>query len=173
MVPRVVCVGIAVLDEIYSISTLPLGEGKHFAGAYKEIGGGPAATCAAAVQKLGGHASLWARLGEDRIAQTITDELAEYGVNTDFCRQFAHCRTGRSAVGVDPNGGRAIMAFADPQLPCDPGWLPLETLTGVHAIVGDLRWPEGTLATFKAALNKNIPTVLDADEVPEKLSEVF
>ena len=173
MAPRVVCVGIAVLDEIYSIPTLPLREGKHFAGAYREVGGGPAATSAVAIQKLGGQASLWTRLGDDRLAKIITDELSEYGVNTDFCRQFANCRSSISAVGVDPNGGRAIMAFADPNLPCDPGWLPLERLTGIHAIVGDLRWPEGTLATFKAALNKNIPTVLDADQTPEKLSEIF
>jgi sulfofructose kinase len=41
MSERVVCVGIAVLDQIYTTPRLPTGDGKMFADSYHEVGGGP------------------------------------------------------------------------------------------------------------------------------------
>ncbi|MEN1263338.1 hypothetical protein AAIG90_37305, partial [Pseudomonas aeruginosa] len=50
---RIACVGITVQDRIYSLTTLPEGGGKYQANHYLEIGGGPAATAAVAIAKLG------------------------------------------------------------------------------------------------------------------------
>ncbi|MCV5340252.1 ribokinase, partial [Escherichia coli] len=50
---RIACVGITVQDRIYSLLTLPDGGGKYQANHYLEIGGGPAATAAVAIAKLG------------------------------------------------------------------------------------------------------------------------
>lgn len=50
---KIACVGITVQDRIYSLLTLPDGGGKYQANHYLEIGGGPAATAAVAIAKLG------------------------------------------------------------------------------------------------------------------------
>ena len=166
MAARVICVGIAVLDQIYAVERLPAGDGKNFANGYREIGGGPAATAAVSIARLGGEAELWARLGDDPNANTILAELSEYGVDTGSCRRFAGALSSCSAVAVDPDGARTIIAFADPNLPTDPGWLPLARMNKAAGILGDMRWPEGTAKAFEAAREADVPRILDADTVP-------
>lgn len=49
----IACVGITVLDRIQRVASLPTTGGKYVATDYFEVGGGPAATAAVAVAKLG------------------------------------------------------------------------------------------------------------------------
>lgn len=49
----IACLGITVLDRIQRVNSLPTGGGKYVATDYFEVGGGPAATAAAAVARLG------------------------------------------------------------------------------------------------------------------------
>ena len=52
--PLVVCLGIAVLDRIFTVPALPTAAIKLYATSMTEVGGGPASTAAAAVVRLGG-----------------------------------------------------------------------------------------------------------------------
>jgi sulfofructose kinase len=167
MTARIICVGIAVLDQIYAVGRLPIGDGKNFATGYREVGGGPAATAAVAVARLGGEAELWTRLGDDGNGNAILAEIKAYGVETGSCRRFAGAASNCSAVAVDPDGARMIIAFADSTLPTDPSWLPAEHIGKAGGILGDMRWPEGTAHAFEAAIEIGVPRILDADAVPE------
>lgn len=167
MAGRVICVGIAVLDQIYGVGRLPAGDGKNFATSYREIGGGPAATAAVAVTRLGGEAELWARVGDDANGDVILAELAAYGVETRSCRRFAGAQSSCSAVAVDPDGARMIIAFADAALPADPGWLPTDPIEQANCVLGDMRWPEGTARAFETAARTSVPRILDDDAVPD------
>lgn len=167
MAGRVICVGIAVLDQIYGVGRLPAGDGKNFATSYREVGGGPAATAAVAVTRLGGEAELWARVGDDACGNTILAELEAYGVETQSCRRFTGALSSCSAVAVDPDGARMIINFADTALPVDPAWLPTGHIGTAGCILGDMRWPEGTAQAFEAAARTAVPRVLDADAVPD------
>lgn len=57
---RIVCVGLACLDYLFKIDTLPQGGGKFFAKDYAAAPGGPAAAASLAVASLG-HESIFFR----------------------------------------------------------------------------------------------------------------
>jgi len=161
--PLVVCVGIAVLDRVYRVARLPEGAGKRFATGFAEAGGGPAATAAVAVARLGGRAELWARVGDDTAGAAIAADLAAHGVGTGTLRRVPGAVSGQSAVAVDDEGERAILSFRDPALDADPSWLPLGRVRGAGAVLADVRWPEGAEAALRAAREAGVPAVLDAD----------
>ena len=52
MTARVSCVGVAVLDFIYYVESLPTSDGKIVAHSLKESGGGMAANAASAISRL-------------------------------------------------------------------------------------------------------------------------
>jgi sulfofructose kinase len=158
----VFCVGHAVQDFVFTLPHIPTTAEKHRASAFKSVGGGPAATAAVVVARLGGDALLAARLGADPIADVIEAELRAYGVDCRYLRRFEQCSSSLSAVLLDQQGERLIVNHLDPQIPSSAEWL--QTPTHVcDAVLADTRWPEGALAALHAARAAGIPAVLDAD----------
>lgn len=164
---KVTCVGIAVMDHVFSVAEMPNGPSKSFATGFAEVGGGPAANAAVTVARLGGRVSLWARVGDDAVGRQIRSELADNGVTVDHVRPITGARSGLSAVLLDAAGERMIVNYADPGLDTDPSWLPLSELSGSGAVLADMRWPAAAAHVFTAARAAGIPTVLDADRVPD------
>ena len=167
----VVAVGTAVMDYIFSVDALPRGGGKHFAGGFSEIGGGPAATGAVAAAKLGARAALWARVGADGVGERLIAELAEDGVDTAQVRRVAGGRSSLSAVMVDGTGERMIVNYTDADLDADASWLPLDRLSDADAVLVHHRWPAGARAVMERARALGVPSVIDADVVPEREAE--
>jgi sulfofructose kinase len=116
-----------------------------------------------AISRLGGHATLAARVGDDAAAAMIVAELSGYGVDCNNVRRCAGRASSVSAVIVDARGERMIVNHLDPSLPADPTWLPSAVSAGAQAVLADTRWPEGALAAFSGARNAGVPAVLDAD----------
>ena len=161
---KVVTVGLAVLDKIFEVPRLPAEPTKVFARSYTEIGGGPAATGAVTVARLGGAAELWTRVGDDSVGRKILEELRGWGV-TPNARVQCGALSNVSAVLVDEHGERMLASYTDPNLDPDPSWLPLDELAA-DAVLGDVRWLEGSEATFRRAQALGISTFLDADLAP-------
>lgn len=162
--PKVVAVGLAVMDKIFGVPVIPAEPTKVFARSYAEIGGGPAATGAVTVARLGGDAELWTRIGDDRVGRQILEELETWGVIPTARAQHG-VASNVSAVLVDDRGERMLASFTDPNLDSDPSWLPLGRLSA-DAVLGDVRWPEGSETVFRHARTRGIPTILDADLAP-------
>jgi sulfofructose kinase len=160
---RVLCVGVAVFDNIFAIEAFPPEPTKVFARDFTQVGGGPAANAAVTVSRLGGEASLWARVGEDQVGARIINEIEEYGVDVSYMRRIPGRRSGVSAVMVDRNGERLIAAFADRELDTDSSWLPLDRIHEFDVVLGDVRWPAASERALRAASEQGIKTVLDAD----------
>jgi sulfofructose kinase len=156
-------VGHAVQDFVFTVQEIPSRPAKHRATRFESVGGGPAATAAVAVARLGGRALLAARVGDDAAADMIVDELRGYGVDCAPVRRCRGCASSVSAVIVDAAGERLIVNHLDPALPEDPGWLPSPQGLGVAAVLADTRWPEGAAAALAAARLAGLPAVLDAD----------
>jgi sulfofructose kinase len=165
--PTVVCIGIAVLDQLFELARLPDRAGKHFAHGFLEVGGGPAATAAVAIARLGGQAIFWGRVGDDPAGVRIAAELEAFGVDIQGLRRVPGGRSSIAAVIVDDQAERMIVTFADPVLDPDPSWLPLHRLEGAQAVLADLRWPGGAALVLKAARERELPGVLDADRTPD------
>lgn len=159
----VLCVGHAVQDYVFSVVDLPRLAVKHQASALLRVGGGPAATAAVAVARLGGRALLAARVGDDAVAGEMIAELESWGVDCTHVRRLAgHCSS-LSAVMVDRRGERMIVNYLDQDMPAAAGWLPAPQAVGADAVLADSRWPEGAARALAAARAAGIPGVLDAD----------
>jgi sulfofructose kinase len=160
----VLCVGHAVQDFVFTLPALPQHAEKHQASGFAVVGGGPAATAAVAIVRLGGRALLAARVGDDAVAGTIIGELEGYGVDCGHVRRFPGCSSSLSAVMVDTAGERMIVNYLDPAMPDAADWLPAPGNVGAGAVLADLRWPAGAAAALAAAGAAGIPAVLDADK---------
>jgi sulfofructose kinase len=160
---RVLCVGHAVQDYVFRVPRMPARAEKHRATGFSTTGGGPAATAAVAIARLGGGARLAARLGDDPIATEIETELRGFGVDCGALRRFAGRQSSVSAVFVDDAGERMIVNHTDPQMPTDPRWIDDLSLADVDAVLADTRWPEGAGRALARARDAGLPAVLDAD----------
>ena len=160
---QVLCIGHAVQDLVFSVDEIPPQPDKFRASAFDTVGGGPAATAAVAICKLGGTAQLAARVGDDLMAGLIVTELESYGVDCALLKRLANRRSSVSAVIVDREGERLIVNYLDAGMDSEPAWLPERLPENVAAVLVDSRWPEGALSGLNLARQRNLPAILDAD----------
>lgn len=164
----VCAVGLAVVDAVLAVDRLPNRPGKHFAGNGCLVGGGPAATAAVAVARLGGTARLVARVGDDPLGELIIHDLGVEGVDTSGVEVVADRGSPLSAVLVTADGERTIVNHTDPALHDEPP----RNLPPAEAFVADIRWPIGAAAAMTTARERGVIGVLDLDTshlpVPEE-----
>lgn len=163
----VLCVGIATLDYVYGMPSLPSEGAKYRATALEVLGGGIAANAAVAIARLGGAAALLTRLGDDPAGDAIRLELRREGVDMTGSPPIAAMRSPVSAVMVDAAGERMIVSYSDPSAPPHPDWMPSALPAATRAVLGDTRWEEGTLALFELARAARLPAILDGDRKPQ------
>lgn len=168
----IACVGITVLDRIQRVANLPTTGGKYVAKDYFEVGGGPAATAAVAVAKLGHPVDFIGRVGQDGVADTMLTELASYGVGIDKAVHINGASSAFSAVLVDDEGERMIINYQDPSLSRDPKPLESVDFSQYQTVLTDVRWPEGAKFALEQAKRYSIPSVLDADVAPDPIEDL-
>lgn len=157
----VFCVGLALQDTILTLDRIPDRAVKVYANDRREVGGGPAATAAVTVARLGGQAFVASRIGNDNVGAAIRREFEAAGVDASWLRAFPDVRSSGATVLVDANGERLVVAYADPRMPAAADWLTPENWG--DAVLCDLSWPEGALRCLRSARAAGIPSVLDAD----------
>src|SRR5690606_25143617 len=158
----VVCVGNLVQDEVFHVDTIPSSGIKTGVLGYEERYGGPAATAAVAIRRLGGRAAYWGRVGDDPAGAKALRLMREAGVDCAGVAVFEGSRTLRAIVIVDAHGERAIVSDRR-SLPTEATHLAAASLTGAGVMLADTRWPQGAAPAFERAKEAGIPTVLDAD----------
>ncbi|HEX2553459.1 MAG TPA: PfkB family carbohydrate kinase [Microvirga sp.] len=164
----VLCVGIAVLDYVYAVETMPVRAEKYRARDLAVVGGGIAANAAVAVARLGGRARLATRLGDDPTGAAIVAELEAEGVDCALAHRFAGRRSPTSAILVDGRGERLIVSYSDNAIPAGTSWLPDALPADVGAVLGDTRWVEGSAHLFRLARRAGVPAILDGDRRPDR-----
>lgn len=160
---RVVCAGMSGLDRIMRVQSLASDASKIYASGYDEIGGGPAATAAVAVQRLGGQASLIGRTGDDPTGDAIRRELTGHGIDLEAFRVLQGAQSAASNVTVDDRGERQITHFAGRGLDVEADWLGDGVLQGAAAVLVDMGWWRGARRVLELARAAGIASVLDAD----------
>lgn len=166
MVTRVFCVGIATLDYVYSVETMPTGGEKYRSRDLAIVGGGCSGNASVAIARLGGEVSLATRLGDDVTGNQILADLASEGVDASGSLRAQGLRSPVSAILVDGRGERMVVSYSDPRMPERTDWLPKTLPEGTGAVLADTRWGEGSLAAFRLARDAGIPGVLDGDRQP-------
>ncbi len=162
----VFCLGIATLDYVYSVETMPTRGEKYRSRGLAVVGGGCAGNASVAIARLGGACWLATRLADDLTGDQIVADLAAEGVDAGFARRVSGLRSPVSAILVDAEGERMVISYSDPAMPEDVAWLPASLPEGAGAVLADTRWGEGALAALKLARSASVPGVLDGDRKP-------
>ena len=163
--PEIICCGSVVLDYVFEVEAIPQRPVKVPAGAFREMGGGLAATAAVAIAALGASVEFWGRVGADSQGDRLIDLLRRKGVDPRIDRQ-PQSRTPISGVIADPRGERLLAFFPGEGLNADSDWLPLDRLEKASAVLCDVRWPSGAKRVLNEARTRSVPSVLDADVAP-------
>jgi sulfofructose kinase len=118
---QVVCVGLATLDSIFALPRHPAADDRVVATELTIAGGGPAATAAVALARLGVEVAFAGAVGDDETGVAIRAGLAAEGVDVSQVAVISGARSPQSSVLIG-DGGRAIVHY--------PGSLPTLVLAG-------------------------------------------
>lgn len=171
-VPRILCAGISVLDEVFHVENFPPPDGKAAATGFYTVNGGCAATAAIAIARLGARAALAGPMGSDANGDFVLAALAREGVDCTGCQRIAGS-TGLSVIFINARGDRTIVTYRDEAvaaiIPPDPEGL---------AAAADLVLADNWYALFvrpicEAARRRGLRIVLDADKPSEMDDPLF
>ena len=162
--PHILCLGgSATIDQIFYVDSIPAPSAKISANEFVITGGGVAANAAVAIQRLGGMATYWGRVGQDSWGDQVLVMLAKEGVNIQHLRQLAGYRTKVSTVLIDAQGERLVVSAQPQGYPDVIDWLPLDKVSEADAVCVDTRWIGGAQALLDKASENDLPSVLDGD----------
>ena len=110
--PKVVCIGVATHDFIALAEGWAGPDQRVVAEDVMQAGGGPAATAAVALARLGVPVSFIGRVGDDESGARIVADLEREGVEASRVRCVGGARSAASVIVADRgSGGRAIAAY--------------------------------------------------------------
>lgn len=162
--PCVICVGgSATIDHIFLVDEVKLPSAKITARDFIETGGGMGANAAVAVQRLGGRAIYWGRVGDDQTGDEVLWLLTHEGIDVSGVRRLAGFRTKIASILIDSRGERLAVSAQPQGYPPDASWLPVERVAEADAVLADTRWPTGAQRLFEAATQHRLPSVFDGD----------
>jgi sugar/nucleoside kinase (ribokinase family) len=134
---NVACVGLATRDTILAVPEHPPADGRVVAETLVVAGGGPAATAAVALARLGVDVLFAGAVGDDDAGTFVRDGLASEGVDVSSLHVVAGARTPESVILVKPDGSRSIVHRpGDAPLPAfavDADWVHVDHAGYGHA----------------------------------------
>ena len=130
MSANVACVGLATRDTIVRVPGHPPRDGRIVADELVVAGGGPAATAAVTLARLGAEVAFFGVVGDDDAGAFVRDGLADEGVDVTGLQVVPGARTPQSVILVAPDGARSIVhrpgdaepAFVSP----DASWVHVD-----------------------------------------------
>lgn len=166
--PRILCVGIAVLDHVFQVEAYPERDCKTTARGFVSVIGGGAVNAAIAIARLGGVARFAGPLGgaggADPIGDRILADLTSEGIACD-CLRVDNTISPVSAVLVDAQGGRTIAHHRDSDLRVAKAVDPDRLVTGIDGVLADDHYPEFATPVCMAARRRGLPVVLDIEKL--------
>lgn len=174
---HILCTGIAVLDLVFRVESLPRADRKTQASEFRNVSGGNAANAAVAIAHLGARTSFAGPLGgppgSDTAGDTFLALAAREGIDCSGCPRIPGVPSSISAIAIDARGERAIVNYRDEGLAQVRADDPAALVADVDAVIADNRFPEYVRDVCAAARKRNIPVVLDADEPRHDSNQLF
>jgi len=166
-VPRVLCAGIVVLDEVFRVEDFPKPDGKVQARDFFAVNGGCAANAAVAVARLGGGAVLACPMGgpagADENGDRVLAALVREGIDCAACQRIGGLATALSAIFIDARGNRMIVTYRDDRIAAVTPQQPRTLVAHADIVLADNRYPAFVAPICAAARGRGIPVVLDGD----------
>jgi len=163
----VIALGYACLDHRFWVEQFPPARPRTRATSHRTAIGGPAAVGAVAVVRLGGAASLVARVGDDMEGARLAALLGQEGVDVGHVRAFTGAQTPASAILVTPDGDRHIFAHHGEGLPEADDWVAPDLVERADVVLLDHTWPAGATGLAERARRRGLPVVLDLHRATE------
>jgi sulfofructose kinase len=166
-VPRILCAGIIVLDEVFRVDEFPQADGKVQATGFFVVNGGCAANAAVAIARLGGRAALAGPLGgpdgEDGNGDRVLKALHRENVDCTFCQRIDGMATALSAIFMNARGDRTIVTYRDERIATARPKDPQAIVAQADAVLADNRYPDFVRPICAAARQRNLPVLIDGD----------
>lgn len=106
---RVLCAGLATRDTVIAVPDLPERDGRVVSDATVTAGGGPAATAAVTLARLGVEVAFAGAVGDDDAGAFVLAGLEAEGVDVSRVTVARGARTSQSTILVTAGGSRAIV----------------------------------------------------------------
>jgi sulfofructose kinase len=127
----VICVGVATVDTIAAVERMPGEDDRVVGEPFVVAGGGPAATAAVALARLGASVGFCGVVGDDDAGALSRALLEDEGVDTRWLRTRRGVRTPQSMIMVSrASCTRSIVTT--PSTPPDPGSVPVRASRWLH-----------------------------------------
>ena len=166
---HMIAVGGVCATTIYRVPHIPSAPAKVLASEICEVVDGMALSAACAFTRLGGSASIWARVGDDAQGQAMQNTLVSEQIDVGGLRRVPGATTSRATVVVNARGERLVVPFHDPGTDAAADWLPLPSIQNADFVHCDARWLEGALAALREARRLGIASMVDGDVAPPEL----
>jgi sulfofructose kinase len=158
----VLCVGYSCLDVLLPFQGLPRYDRKHEVPELLVEGGGPAATAAVALLRLGCGVGLISTLGDDSWGRFALERLRDEGISTQAVAVQPGARTPLSVILADPDGGaRTIFWNRGTLQPLSPGQVRRQWRQS-RAVLVDEAYPEAATEAMDLAHRAGAVVVFDA-----------
>lgn len=146
----VVCVGVATLDRIAIVDAMPGEDTRIVAEPFVVAGGGPAATAAVALARLGARVAFCGVVGDDAAGREIRASLEGEGVDTRWLTAEAGTRTTESVILVTRHSGARTIITTPSTAPAAAS-VPLDASRWLHVDQTGYAPVRAALATTDAA----------------------
>jgi sugar/nucleoside kinase (ribokinase family) len=125
-----VCAGLATRDTIWRVPSHPAPDGRVVATEVAVAGGGPAATAAVTLARLGVEVAFAGAVGDDDAGTFVLHGLAAEGVDVALLAVVPGAQTPQSMILVGPDGSRAIIHHPGtaplPDVSLEADWLHVD-----------------------------------------------
>ena len=171
--PTVLCAGIAVEDLLFRVDRFPQAGTKVHAHAYAATIGGCAANASVAVANLGGRSRFAGPVGTDEASQRFLAGLARVGVDASGCLLVPGGSISVSGIFIDREGEKMVATRRGEKLAGTVPAAPDLLVHDISILLVDNRFPEFVEPICKAARQRKIPVVLDADRATQLDDPLF
>jgi sulfofructose kinase len=169
----IIVIGYNAFDVTVPFQGLPYLDSKNAVPEILHGGGGPGATAAVCLARLGARVRLVTVFGDDECASIQRHELESAGVDCSLSYTAADHRSAQAVILVDRQRETRTIFWSRGTLPelssdaVDPQWLD-----GCDLLYCDGHEPLAAVRLARAARRRGLPVVLDAGSVREGIREL-
>ena len=164
--PRILTVGSANMDIVFSMPRIPNKGESLIAEHYGYIPGGKGANAAIAASRLGAYAIFCARLGNDEHGSNLIEAYKRENIDTRFIQADKIAPTGLAAIFLEDDGSNRIVVYPGANLKLKADDVENAFLSYPDAVLlnfeADMR---AIVAATEYAQKQEIPVIIDAGPV--------
>lgn len=164
--PRILVVGSANMDIVFSVPRIPNKGESIVAEKYNYVPGGKGANAVTAVARLGSDAIFCARIGNDETGKRLVESYNREKIDTRYIKTDKTTSTGLAAILLEDDGTNRIIVYPNANLNLEVNDVENAFLSYPDALLMNFETnPEAIIAATKFAAKQNIPVIIDAGPV--------